>query len=184
MKTILIFIVLLLSAVNSKQEDDGIVSWDENQPLTWNDFKGLPQKTKAGAYTGCGILRSVAKSTGNTASVKIQAVFFCQQSWKKKKDAGASALMHEQKHFDIAECYARKLRKAIRIQKYHSMAELRRKTDSLYTIIDKEVISYQQHYDNQANYGRASKQRHWNIKIKAFLDSLSEYSAPVFIIGF
>jgi len=180
---ILIPVISLLLSFTWKQEDEGVISWDEHKPLSWNDYKGTAPKNAGDAYTHYSILKSVAKSVGNLASVKIQTVVFSQTSWKKKKSPGTTLLAHEQKHFDIAELYARKLRKLVSEQTCHSMAMLHKKTDSLYTEIDTALHAYQTLYEAQTN-GKANRtnQPQWDVSISTELHALDSYSVPVFAV--
>src|SRR5688572_6240991 len=105
----LLKIVLLLSlfALFSFQSGKHVLHWKKDLLLTWDDFQGKPAKRFAAASTAYDILKSVSPEQNKTVTVKIEAVFFKNTSWKKKNWINEQVLAHEQKHFDIVELYAR-----------------------------------------------------------------------------
>jgi hypothetical protein len=184
-KFIFLFVITFLFSFSTKQEDEDVISWNEKRPLTWDDFKGAPEERFAVASTSYEILRSVAKTSSSSASVKIQAIFFCKSSWKKGKWISEEVLMHEQKHFDIVEIYARKFRRLVQSKKYTSGRELRRDIDSLYTVIDKELDVYQDRYDDETESSmNGKKQREWDSKVQKELKSLNDYSPSSFSVTY
>jgi predicted secreted Zn-dependent protease len=92
-------------------------------------------------------------------------------------------LRHEQKHFDIVELYARKLRKLINANNYSSAIELTIKSDSLYAIIDKEMDVYQDKYDDETDGSmNGEQQRAWEKKITNEISELEAYKNKSSII--
>lgn len=169
-------IALLFST--SKQvyiNDSDVILWQENRLLTWNDFKGKPAKRFAAASTNYDILKSIDFKNNTTALIDIKAVFYCKKSWKKDQWIDATVLIHEQKHFDIVELYARKMRKMIKEYNY-SQSNIKEKTDSLYAIIDKEMDVYQDLYDDETNGSmNSAKQKEWNQKIINEINEFNEF---------
>ena len=94
------------------------IFWEEGNKLNWNNFKSKINR-KGGdnvvAYTNCGWIYSYEKSSNPKSPIKIevQTVFNEDKSWKDTKRINDYVLLHEQKHFDAAEIFARKLRKEI-----------------------------------------------------------------------
>src|SRR5438552_4474997 len=105
-----LFICVLLS---HKNLDDEIIVWNKNRQLTWNDYKGKPQKRFAAASTVYSMGRKVLKEKDGTVAARIQAYFYCNDSWKKSDWINDEVLKHEQKHFDIVELFSRKIRKQV-----------------------------------------------------------------------
>jgi hypothetical protein len=168
--------VVLLSSFGFPGDDKDIIVWDEKRLLNWDDFRGPPAKRWSAASTTYDILKSLEKKDANSASVKIEAVFFCTKSWKKVSWINNSVLIHEQKHFDIAELYARQLRQRLSSLKFNSYADLKSKSDSLYDVIDKEMDVYQDKYDEETDASmNGEKQREWNKKISEEILELSAY---------
>lgn len=167
---------LLLST--SKQvyiNDSDVILWQENRLLTWDDFKGKPAKRFAAASTNYDILKSIDFKDNTTALIDIKAVFYCNKSWKKEQWIDATVLIHEQKHFDIVELYARKMRKTIKENNY-SRLNIKEKTDSLYAIVDKEMDLYQDLYDDETNGSmNSTKQKEWNQKVINEINEFNEF---------
>lgn len=171
--------LLFLFSFTHKTEKE-MVLWQEDRPLTWDDFKGKPERRFAAASTSYDILKEVTKS-----SVEIKAVFFTQSSWKKTSWINDQVLAHEQKHFDIVELYARKLRKQIKETKYTSYEDLKTKVESLYDVNDKEMDKYQDLYDEETDGSmNGDKQREWQAKIMKEIKALDAYKEITLQISF
>jgi len=172
---LIVFTVLCFGFKTDKPS--GFLLWQNNRLLTWDDFKGKPEKRFAAASTSYDILKEITKNTNGT-TVNIRAVFFYYSSWKKKEWVNESVLAHEQKHFDIVELYARKLRKIIKETIYTSATDLENKIDALYDINDKAMDVYQDLYDDESDGSmNGDKQREWNKKIAEELKALDNYKA-------
>ncbi|MBK7669141.1 MAG: DUF922 domain-containing protein [Sphingobacteriaceae bacterium] len=175
-----LFLLLLFSSFLTKDEDD-ILVWEESRILTWDDFRGKPAKRMSAASTHYDIFKTITER----GKITIEAVFFCNKSWKKVSWINQQVLEHEQKHFDIVELYARKLRKLISETKYSSYANLKTVSDSLYAVIDKEMDVYQDKYDDETDASmNGDKQREWNKKIPIEIKALSLYKNSTFTVSF
>lgn len=184
-KSSFIVLIVFLFFFSFKQDDKDIIIWKESRPLTWNDFKGKPQKRFAAASTNYNILKSISKANDKSATIKIDAVFFCQRSWKKTNWVNESVLTHEQKHFDIVELFSRKLRKTIEENKYRSYDDAESKIEEFYTSNDKAMDIYQDQYDDETDGSmNGDKQREWNKKIISEIAALKKYEEPAFTITF
>lgn len=164
--------------------DKNVLIWEEGKPLTWDDFNGKPEKRFAAASTHYDIFKKVTE-TEKSASVKIYAVFFRNASWKKKSWINDEVLAHEQKHFDIVELYARKLRKIIQETKFKNYQDLTAKIQVLYDKNDKEMDVYQDLYDEETDGSmNGEQQRAWQKKITAEIEALNKYKENTFLITF
>ncbi|MBA3683458.1 MAG: hypothetical protein H0W73_20175, partial [Bacteroidetes bacterium] len=114
MRSLIIVLISFLIFTSFKAQEKEHILWSETKPLTWDDFKGKPEKRFAAATTSYDIWKSTNKINDKSSTVKIEAVFFYESSWKKKSWINDQVLAHEQKHFDIVELFARKLRKQIK----------------------------------------------------------------------
>jgi hypothetical protein len=156
------------------EKEDAIV-WNEDRPLTWEDYKGRPERRFAAASTFYNIVKKT-EDNGSSAEVSVKATFYCKNSWKKKSWINESVLRHEQKHFDIVELYSRKLRKMIFEHKYRNYEDVKTKTDSLYDIIDKQMDVYQDKYDEETDGSmNGDKQREWEPKIMKQIKDLEVF---------
>lgn len=173
----LLFIIVFFTFCSYKpKEKPETILWDENRALTWDDFRGKPERRFAAASTHYDIIKTLAKTNASTATVNVNAIFFCKKSWKKTLWVSPSVLAHEQKHFDIVELYSRKLRKLLLENNYSSFHELETKSDSLYNIIDKDMDVYQDQYDDGSNGSMdAEGQRAWSKKIMEEIHALDNY---------
>jgi hypothetical protein len=177
-----IFFILIAACLFSfkPNNEKEVILWRLDRPLTWDDFKGTPEKRFAAASTSYDILKEVNKN-----SVEIKAVFFTQSSWKKKSWINDEVLAHEQKHFDIVELYARKLRKQIKETKFTSFEDLKSKMETLYDVNDKAMDKYQDLYDEETDGSmNGDKQREWQAKIMKEIKALDAYKETTLQINF
>ncbi|MFI5140330.1 MAG: DUF922 domain-containing protein, partial [Sphingobacteriales bacterium] len=117
--------------------------------------------------------RNVSKTSSGSIIVTVKALFYPKDSWKSNWIDDA-LLAHEQKHFDIVELYARKLRKQLSEIKVHNEEDAQHKLDSVHKIIDAEMDAFQDKYDDETNFSMAhDEQISWIKKIDAAIDNLS-----------
>lgn len=159
-----------------KASEDCLIPWQRDRPLTRNDFKARPVSRGAVASTVYSIYRNVAEHEGLRWKAKITTFFLCDESWMIKKWSDDAVLGHEQGHFDLAELFARRLRKKISEISVCSEGEAGLVLDSLYKINQGEMDQWQDEYDNASDHSMDKEgQKKWNLKIKGRLDSLSAY---------
>jgi hypothetical protein len=159
------------------------IYWDEGRKLTWNDFKSNINR-KGGdnvvAYTNCGWIYSYEKSSDPKAPVKIkvETVFNIDKSWKDVKRINDYVLLHEQKHFDVAEVFARKLRKEIS-EKIRTSSDFDKYFKGIYNRILKEYQDFQRAYDGETKNGMVEeKQSEYNRIIAEELENYKSYKTP------
>lgn len=176
MKWIFLACSLLTSATLFSQK----IVWRENRKLTWSDFKS-PANTKNNsdivAYTHCGLQYTVIKSSDPKSYVKIEieTIFNEDKSWKDVKRINDYILGHEQKHFDITEIYARKLRKEV-AEKIKTSGDYDRSFKSIYNRILNDYKAFQMAYDKDTKHGMdKEKQAQYNITVEEELENLKSY---------
>jgi hypothetical protein len=159
------------------------IYWDEDRKLTWSDFKSNINR-KGGdnvvAYTNCGWIYSYEKSSDPKAPVKIkvETVFNVGKSWKDVKRINDYVLLHEQKHFDVAEVFARKLRKEIS-EKIKTSSDFDKYFKGIYNRILKEYQDFQRAYDGETKNGMVEeKQSEYNRIIAEELEIYKSYKTP------
>lgn len=158
------------------------IYWEEGKKLTWSNFKSKVNNQKGEnivAYTNCGWTYSYVKSSNPKASVKIkiQTIFNEDQSWKDVKRINDYVLLHEQKHFDVAEVFARKLRKEV-TEKIKTSSDFDADFKTIYNRILKEYREFQNTYDSETKNGMIEeKQSEYNRIIAEELDHLKSYKA-------
>jgi hypothetical protein len=175
----LIIVIVLFVHVSSatlSQDIDSLKCWCRDK-LKWDDFKGkIPN---GGSHLSAGTsyrLIPIRTRRNDLLSYNIKVAFKKYQSWKK--DTADYLLAHEQLHFDIAELYARKLRKAIQdVPKTN-----RNPTEEDFnTVIQKlyhETASMQRKYDEDTMPGIITEsQIEWEKKISLELKNLEKYAS-------
>jgi hypothetical protein len=163
---------------DERDKNEETIIWQEGRTLSWSDFRGVPEKKNSVASTYYNINSSI-ENREDYSTVTINAIFFPNLSWKQKDRNDKTILIHEQRHFDITELFARKLRKRIQAEKFKSQAELERRIDKLYDENDKAMEACQEEYDRQTDHSRNGvKQREWNKRVEQALIELKNYRDP------
>ncbi|REC78670.1 DUF922 domain-containing protein [Chryseobacterium elymi] len=158
------------------------IIWQEDRKLVWDNFKSpVNRKNRAdvAAYTHCGWEYSVVKSTNSKSPVKIEvtAIFNEDRSWKDVKRINDYILLHEQKHFDIAELFVRKFRKEIQ-EKIKTSGDYDKNFNAVYSKISNDYKNFQMSYDRITQHGmNKEKQAEYNAIIAEELDHLKSYKA-------
>lgn len=174
-KFILLFFFLLNFHVDSKAQNKNEIIWKEGERLSWKDFQGKPEPRFAAASTTYKLVAKIGSEDKKTVFI-VRAVFYKDQSWKKKKWINESVLSHEQTHYDIVELFARKLRQKTSQLSAKSNQELEKEFLALYGQTDKEMDEFQDLYDKETDGSmNGEKQREWEKKIKSGLDSLNNF---------
>lgn len=107
------FVVWLAATGLSAQPD--VIAWSASRRLTWDDFRGKPPGQLTGAQSAISYYRALGCRDG-ALHVQITAEFLPEQSYVAYRILGSglaspAGLQHEQIHFDLAEVYARRVRK-------------------------------------------------------------------------
>ncbi|MCT2560328.1 DUF922 domain-containing protein [Chryseobacterium herbae] len=175
MKLISLFCLLALNTLFGQK-----IIWNEDRKLVWEDFKSPVNRKNnpdVAAYTHCGWEYSVVKSTNPKSSVKIEitAIFNVDRSWKDTKRMNDYILLHEQKHFDIAELFARRLRKEVE-EKIKTSGDYDKNFKTLYQKISNDYKNFQISYDKITEHGiNKEKQAEYNALIAEEIDHLKSY---------
>src|SRR5687768_6828529 len=90
-------------------DDRGTITWNEFYRLQWHDFQGEPQENSIGDAGTVVQIKAKPYLVKKQVRYDVYALFNRKKSWAR--DYSESLLAHEQLHFDIAELYARKIRK-------------------------------------------------------------------------
>lgn len=158
------------------------IIWQEDRKLVWDNFKSpvnRKNRPDVAAYTHCGWEYSVVKSTNPKSPVKIEiaAIFHEDRSWKDVKKINDYILLHEQKHFDIAEMFVRKFRKEI-LEKIKTSGDYNKNFKAVYSKISNDYKNFQMSYDRATEHGmNKEKQAEYNAIIAEELDNLKSYKA-------
>ena len=175
MKRLFIFILFISNLIYSQK-----IEWSADKKLVWNNFKSNRNALGGAdvvAYTHCGWEYSSITSSDPKKPVKIEitTIFNEDKSWKDVKRINDYVLVHEQKHFDIAELHARKLRKELS-EKITYTADYKKYFQSIYARISSDYRKFQQLYDRETNHGQnKEKQAEYNELIANALAELNNY---------
>jgi hypothetical protein len=158
------------------------IYWREDVKLNWSNFKSKVNNQRGAnvvAYTNCGWTYSYVKSSNPKAPIKIeiQTLFNEDKSWKDVKRINDYVLLHEQKHFDAAEVYARKLRKEI-TEKIKTSSDFDKYFKAIYNRNLKEYQDFQRTYDRETRNGMLEeKQSEYNRIIAEELENYKSYKS-------
>jgi hypothetical protein len=106
--------LLVLGCLPALGQSPPDYTWPQHPRLTWDDFKGQPPKSASypSTVSDTGFKYQLACRNG-LLDIDAAAFFSPGGSWVKPDSKTPELLSHEQGHFDMAELYALRLRKAI-----------------------------------------------------------------------
>lgn len=196
-----IFFSLETIAQNNHFENDSIIYWSESRKLVWGDFQGEKDTSQLNKEYGEALAISVVDIIFNYSSrhIIVLASFDKKDSWTvtESKDV----LEHEQLHFDIAELFARKIRKEFSELKKNNVSDYS-VYDSIFAKYSKELTEYNNKFDKSTLGVSAEKtittegeeyaliesedskiyvigQNYWKEKISKELKELEAYKNPI-----
>ena len=171
------YVLNLLALSFSLTQKSNEIYWQENNFLTWNDFRGKPNLSSPyKALTESGIKIEI-KSTGDNADIILQTYFDKTQSWVKE-NINPNLLMHEQVHFNIVEVWARKFRQRLK-GKTFSVKTFQQELNNMHRDIFKESKNMQAEYDKETEHSiNTLAQEKWNKKITNELAALTLFANP------
>ncbi len=159
--------------------DENKIAWHKDNQLVWNDYMGNPILN--GRYNAESSLQIsyrlgiTGKDDGVKVNFTIQCLFDKSSSWVNPSNKTNTLLEHEQLHFDIAEVYARSLRKKFTEADF-STKNYRRKSTDIFENNFKDYQKFQVIYDRETNHGLKHRQQViWRTKINRLLKTSSDY---------
>jgi hypothetical protein len=152
------------------------IYWKPNITLKWGDFQEIPDSnSKYAAITRAGIKYHLSASN-DSFNVEVSCFFLKSKSWSKSK-TNEILLIHEQGHFDIAELFTRKLRKAFTEYKFNAPTVVK-DIDNIFLLNKKERAEMNILYDIETNYSQnLQKQVLWNKKIIVELERCKKFAS-------
>lgn len=169
-----VFIVVVISGF-AQVKRDTLVVWSDTHKLQESDFKGkTPKSTEWAANTSYILYVEGIVGKSKLPVYIIEARFNRYLSWIKVKTN--PVLTHEQLHFDIAELFARKMRK-----KYHDLQVKQerniKKYNSSFVTLNEECYQMQRDYDRETKHGtKTVVQEQWQVAIQNKLKALHQYA--------
>lgn len=179
------FLLIMLGALglNNVRSDDSQILWNKDSTLIWYDFQGkAPATASTAAMTYTTISLNTFDYTETTYNISIKAMFIKKKSWVQIKKATDYLLKHEQLHFDIAELFARKLRKGLTEGKF-SNNQFSNQISTMFKDYNSKLEVYQNKYDKETNHSRITeKQQQWENTIPKELQKLDAYKDTLVVI--
>ena len=180
-------LLLLISSIAFSQSktaviDNSIIVWKESQKLEWKDFSGEMDKDVFGTAKTVYKIEIVPievyvdedDNIQNIEQLSVIAHFYKNLSWTSSRNV--ALLAHEQLHFDIAELYARKIRK--RFSQLKSNGEFRFSQFQFeYSKLMNACKNFQKKYDLETKHGsNINMNKQWIKTIRNSLKELEYYS--------
>ena len=167
--------IFLFSFNDSKSivKDSDEILWESQRKLVWEDFTGIvdtSSNAEAQTYYQIKIIDSYFEK--NLPKYRLGCYFIKSNSWTKTNEK--IALQHEQLHFDIAEIFARKIRKkfdSLNIKKCNTQYTYK----EIYSRLGKSCDEYHHRYDGEV-YFDSVQQKKWRSKVTLELERLKKYA--------
>lgn len=178
--------LILHTHPNFGQSNEGVgetqnsISWNEFYKLQWHDFQGEPEETSMGDAGAVVQIKAKPFLLKKRVVYDVTAIFNRKKSWSR--DQSEALLAHEQLHFDIAELYARKIRKKIKELSSRGVDDVKTFNAAVQQLLQESNEADQQ-YDLETLHGAMSRrQAAWSKKINDELKSLEQYKKQKRII--
>lgn len=173
-KTVLFFLGLIFFQQSFSQNttQEPLVKWDASQKISWHNFQ--PRETNDKYAAECHTFFRANFYLKND-SVFCQVVSYLNEdsSWRKPwlDVDDAYTINHEQKHFDITEIFARRIRKEL-----IATSANEQETKEIYLSNAKACRVFQEQYDAETRHSlNKNVQIAWDEKIASLLRSLEPY---------
>lgn len=168
--------------VNNPRKYEKEIEWSAKRKLTWNDFKGLSSTAaNTGDYaaqTYCSIgFRTNFVTIFTKIKYFVTNSFICDSSSVKPEGLNSKVLLrHEQTHFDLAEVYARQLRKEV-AEKKLTFSNFTEETNKIYYNVYHDYHRRQKRFDDETDHGRNSvNEKKWEETTFKELSELNAFS--------
>lgn len=161
------FLVLFLCLSFFSFDQGDMIEWDENRPLTWEDFTkraGADEIYRAFTYSG---INFEVKGAVRDVKIIVTPYFDSEKSWVNPNYMTSLLLKHEQGHFDLTALVAAKMDEEMEpyrttlagFVKEETMIHVELIYDSLYNALN----ALQLRYDAETEYGTdVDEQARWN----------------------
>ncbi|MDN5217212.1 DUF922 domain-containing protein [Fulvivirgaceae bacterium BMA12] len=171
-----------VAAQEARQAVDFTVyqKWQKFDPLDWEDFKGAKPDEYQGDAGSVVKIKAIPFIVKKKIQYKVYALFNRKKSWAQKRSS--KLLKHEQLHFDIAELYARKIRKKIAWLSNAGEDDLKVYNREIETLMQ-ESNDFDRLYDAKTLHGALLRQQLvWEEKVSRSLRDLEGFKEKKNII--
>ena len=180
--SIICSIVFIFSGLGQDDSvNESIITWNANYKLKWSDFEGEVDPDKFGSAMTShkieilpqNVLVDEFDNIQGYENMTAKAQFFKNKSWTVTNSD--LILNHEQVHFNIAELFARKIRKHFDKLKSNGDAAFS-KYQNAYNLLWKECRKMQIRYDKETNHGQNQEFNSiWEKEIVRQLNELNDF---------
>lgn len=169
----------VLGSLPAHAQSPPVFTWPQHPRLTWGDFKGRPPKSAPypSALSDTGFKYQLV-CRNRMLDIDAVAFFSPSGSWVKPDGKTPELLRHEQGHFDMAELYALRLRKAVLDAKIgcDDTATTKAAGERMVSQFQREWQDAEREYEQDTKYGTdLRKQDAATDKIAADLAAMSGY---------
>ncbi|HAI75286.1 MAG TPA: hypothetical protein DCM08_03490 [Microscillaceae bacterium] len=155
------------------------LNWVDRNQLTWDDFAGPMDQNSDFAAVTFWLLSywyGGVDQNGKIENLQVKAQFEQDKSWVRKGKQEDRLLQHEQLHFDIAELWARKLRKSLKTQRFPTN-NYKPAIEIIFNEHLEGCRAMQKQYDKESNhYFNKEKQLYWEGYIADAIAELASYA--------
>lgn len=152
------------------------IEWNEFYKLTWEDFQGSPGADAAGDAGTAVHIQAKPYYVKDQVMYDVHAYFNRKKSWSRERSE--QLLAHEQLHFDIAELYARKIRKKVNDLREKGINDVKIYNAAIHQILE-ESNDADQRYDLETLHGALLKrQSSWQKEVQTDLQAMKDYKKP------
>lgn len=159
-------------------EDSNFFVWSAKRKLTWSDFKGIPPENSNGhsAVTESSVKVNY-RLWNDSMECNVFACFFVNKSWVLDSSR-LELLNHEQRHFDLSEIQARKLREYL--SKWKKGRDFQTYLSFGRDSINQFCHHIQDQYDIETNHSlNRNAQNQWDKKIDSLLSVYNKYESTL-----
>ncbi len=173
-----IFLLISLFILKATIFNEDCIKWTKDRKIRWEDFKGETlKKTYVAATSSIGIVYKTINQSSNKYLLEVYAEFEKNKSSILPEKKSDKILEHEQKHFDFAELYARKIRKLLISNNPYNRKDISEQIAKLMNQYSDSLTIMNSKYDFETNHSLEEvNQIKWNNFIKNELSKLEKYS--------
>jgi hypothetical protein len=185
-KTSCIFLAAFLTAVVASAQAQAVnpqafIEWNPFYVLKWDDFQGKPGEDAAGDAGTSVQIKAKPYTVGKKVQYDVHVLFNKEKSWSR--DQSPQLLAHEQLHFDLAEVFARRIRKKIQELEDQQVDDIKTYNKAIQALLEESNEADRQ-YDMETLHGALDKkQEMWKQKVKAELLELRAFKKPKRVIS-
>jgi hypothetical protein len=174
--------ICLLLTSSHHPVDPPFMAWTEGYALSPADY--LAQADFNSTYqasTSYSVSNRWEWLNDNELQIEIICRFYPNASWIKPNPT-AELLIHEQKHFDLGEIYARQMRKKLQSTKLMAV-NCNEMVENIIQETRNDCFARQRAYDAATAHGiHAAQQQYWNELILNELTALQDYKNRQFSV--